>query len=192
LMSAWASGRLTMSDKEDSGSISQDDIDSLLAEVEEGSVADSGDAADSGGDSGTDQGAADAAPKEPEVDMAAWGLDEEMNPLAEKVPEKPLVKAPGNKQMPELPKGAEGLEFLLDIPLRLSVEVGRTVMNIGELLTLGPGSIVELDKMAGEPLEIYINQKLVARGEAVIVNEKFGIRLTEVVSKTERIENLRE
>ena len=181
-----------MSDKEDSGSISQDDIDSLLAEVEEGSAADSGDAADSGGESGSGQGASDSKPEEPEVDMASWGLDENMNPLEEKVLEKPLVKAPVDMLKSELPNGAEGLEFLLDIPLRLSVEVGRTVMNIGELLTLGPGSIVELDKMAGEPLEIYINQKLVARGEAVIVNEKFGIRLTEVVSKTERIENLRE
>jgi flagellar motor switch protein FliN/FliY len=64
-------------------------------------------------------------------------------------------------------------------------------MTIGDLLTLGPGSIVELQKLAGEPLEVFVNNKLVARGEAVIVNEKFGVRLTDVISKAERIESLK-
>ena len=64
-------------------------------------------------------------------------------------------------------------------------------MTIADLLSMGPGSIVELDKLAGEPLDIFINQKLIARGEAVIINEKFGVRLTDVVSKVERIENLK-
>ncbi len=172
-----------MSDeKDDSGSISQDDIDSLLAEVEKGSSASKGPGA----------GKQNQSPADSEVDMAAWGLDEDMNPMSSKTSEPKPEPKPRELLKPELPKGSESLEFLLDIPLRLSVEVGRTVMNIGDLLTLGPGSIVELDKMAGEPLEIYINQKLVARGEAVIVNEKFGIRLTEVASKAERIENLKE
>lgn len=83
------------------------------------------------------------------------------------------------------------LEFLLDIPLELSVEIGRTKVEIKELLKLGPGSVVELDKLAGEPLDVYVNDRLVARGEVVIVNEKFGLRLTEVVSKKERLENLK-
>ncbi|MCB1154229.1 flagellar motor switch protein FliN [bacterium] len=84
------------------------------------------------------------------------------------------------------------MEFLKDIPLVVSVEVGRTKQTIGELLSLGSGSIVELEKLAGEPLEIFVNQKLVARGEAVIVNEKFGVRLTDVVSHSERLENLKQ
>jgi len=84
----------------------------------------------------------------------------------------------------------KNLEFLLDIPLQISVEVGRTRLLIKELLELQEGSVVELDKLAGEPLDVYVNSRLIARGEAVLVNEKFGIRLTDVVSPAERIENL--
>ena len=83
------------------------------------------------------------------------------------------------------------LELLLDVPLELSVELGRTRMSIQELLSLGPGSVIELDKVAGEPLDILINDRLVARGEAVVVNDKFGIRITDIVSPTERIARLR-
>jgi flagellar motor switch protein FliN/FliY len=82
------------------------------------------------------------------------------------------------------------LDFILDIPLEVTVELGRTNMPIYDLLQLGQGSIVELNKMAGEPLEILVNQKLIAKGEVVVVNEKFGIRLTDVVSPKERIEKL--
>ncbi|MBF0396173.1 MAG: flagellar motor switch protein FliN, partial [Desulfobacterales bacterium] len=74
--------------------------------------------------------------------------------------------------------------------LELSVELGRTKMLIHDLLQLGQGSIVELDKLAGEPLEIYINRKLVARGEVVVVNEKFGVRLTDIISTIERVKSL--
>ena len=77
------------------------------------------------------------------------------------------------------------------MPLELSVEMGRTRMSIQELLALGPGSVVELDKVAGEPLDILINDRLVARGEAVVVNDKFGIRITDIVSPAERIARLR-
>jgi len=82
------------------------------------------------------------------------------------------------------------LEFLLDIPLQLRVEVGRAKVSIAHLLSYGPGAVVELNKLAGEPLDIFVNNKLIARGEAVVVNEKFGIRLTDVVSKSERLEHL--
>jgi len=84
----------------------------------------------------------------------------------------------------------QNLEFLLDIPLKVSVEVGRTRVLIKDLLQLHEGSIVELDKLAGEPLDLYVNSRLIAKGEAVLVNEKFGIRLTEVVSPAERLEQL--
>ena len=75
------------------------------------------------------------------------------------------------------------LKMILDVPLKLSVELGRTKMLINDLLQLGQGSVIELDKIAGEPMEILINDKLVAMGEVVVVNEKFGVRLTDVVSQ---------
>jgi flagellar motor switch protein FliN/FliY len=83
------------------------------------------------------------------------------------------------------------LEMLLDVPLSVTVELGRTRMTIQELLSLGPGSVVELDKVAGEPLDIVVNDRLVARGEAVVVNDKFGIRITDIVSKSERLARIR-
>jgi len=83
------------------------------------------------------------------------------------------------------------MEFLLDIPLEVTVELGRTKMLINDMLKLGQGSVIELSKLAGESLEILANQKPIARGEVVVVNEKYGIRLTEVISPIERIEGLR-
>jgi flagellar motor switch protein FliN/FliY len=83
------------------------------------------------------------------------------------------------------------MEFVLDIPLEVTVELGRTKMLINDLLKLGQGSVIELTKIAGESLEILANQKPIARGEVVVVNEKYGVRLTEVISPMERIERLR-
>lgn len=83
------------------------------------------------------------------------------------------------------------MDFLLDIPLEISVELGRTKVLITELLKLGQGSVIELSKLAGETLEILANRKLIARGEVVVVNEKYGIRLTEIISPSERIERLK-
>ena len=82
------------------------------------------------------------------------------------------------------------LDFILDIPLDVSAELGRTRLLINELLQLGQGSVVELNKLAGEPLEVYVNGKLIARGEAVVINEKFGIRLTDIISPIERVKQL--
>jgi flagellar motor switch protein FliN len=95
-----------------------------------------------------------------------------------------------DNQIPGEDSGAKDIDFILDIPLELSVELGRTRMLVNDLLQLGQGSIVELNKLAGEPLEILINHKLVARGEAVVVNEKFGVRLTDIVSPIERVKTL--
>ncbi len=83
------------------------------------------------------------------------------------------------------------LDFILDIPLTLTVELGRCRMLINELLQLGQGSVVELQKIAGEPMDVYVNQRLIARGEVVVVNEKFGVRLTDIISPAERILKLR-
>lgn len=82
------------------------------------------------------------------------------------------------------------LDMILDIPLKVSVELGRTRLMVNDLLQLGQGSVIELTKLAGDPLEVLVNDKLVARGEVVVVNEKFGIRLTDIVSPLERIEKL--
>nr|WP_321468805.1 flagellar motor switch protein FliN [uncultured Desulfobulbus sp.] len=82
------------------------------------------------------------------------------------------------------------LEFLYDVPLQVSVEVGRARILLKDLLQMGEGYVVELDKLAGEPLDLYVNSRLIARGEAVKVGDKFGIKLTEVVSQSDRVENL--
>jgi flagellar motor switch protein FliN/FliY len=91
---------------------------------------------------------------------------------------------------PKAKGGHQNLELLLDIPLEITAELGRAKMIINDLLQLGQGSVIELNKLAGEPLEIMVNQKLIARGEVVVVNEKFGIRLTDVISPLERIKQL--
>jgi len=99
-----------------------------------------------------------------------------------------------NQHEPSSRNGQSGLarelEFLYDVPLQVSVEVGRARILLKDLLQMGEGYVVELDKLAGEPLDLYVNSRLIARGEAVKVGDKFGIKLTEVVSQSDRIENL--
>ena len=96
----------------------------------------------------------------------------------------PGAAAPGTENVPR------NFDMLLDIPLEVTVELGRTRLPLRELLALTAGSVVELAKLAGEPLDVLVNGKLVARGEAVMVNDKFGLRLTDIVSRTERIAGL--
>lgn len=106
---------------------------------------------------------------------------------------KPEAPKPQFQELKEEKRQGSGkdIDFLLDIPLAVTVELGRTKMIINDLLQLGQGSVIELDKLAGEPMEILVNQKLVARGEVVVVNEKFGIRLTDIISPTERLKQLK-
>lgn len=84
-----------------------------------------------------------------------------------------------------------GLDVILDVPVTLSMELGRTQINIRNLLQLNQGSVVELDRLAGEPLDVMVNGTLIAHGEVVVVNERFGIRLTDVVSQGERVRKLK-
>ena len=84
----------------------------------------------------------------------------------------------------------KNLDLILDIPLTVTVELGRSKMLINDLLQLGQGSVIELTKLVGEPLEVLVNNKLVARGEVVVVNDKFGVRLTDIVSPMERVQSL--
>ncbi|NRD73351.1 flagellar motor switch protein FliN [Shewanella sp. VB17] len=83
------------------------------------------------------------------------------------------------------------LDGIMDIPVTISMEVGRSLINIRNLLQLNQGSVVELDRVAGEPLDVMVNGTLIAHGEVVVVNDKFGIRLTDVISQTERIKKLK-
>jgi flagellar motor switch protein FliN/FliY len=101
---------------------------------------------------------------------------------------KPASFAPLEQKKTGAPVG--NLDFILDIPLEIRVELGNAKILIRDLLQLGQGSVVELEKLSGEPLEVFIGDKLVARGEVVVVNEKFGIRLTDIVSAAERIKQL--
>jgi flagellar motor switch protein FliN/FliY len=121
------------------------------------------------------------------VDMATFDAEKEM---MEALAQEAAAKTSGQ---PAKLIGSQdpNLARILDIPLVLSAQLGNTRMLIKDLLQLGPGSIVELDKLAGEPLEVLVNERLVARGEVVMVNEKFGIRLTDVISPTERVNKLR-
>ncbi len=131
-------------------------------------------------------------------EWAAALASEEEESIKDEKKEKSLgaeAKEPQFKDMTaEAKKKPEGvkrdLEFILDIPLTVTAQLGSTQLLINELLQLGQGSVIELNKLAGEPLEIHVNGKLVARGEAVVINEKFGVRLTDIISPIERIKQL--
>jgi len=100
-------------------------------------------------------------------------------PVFSEINHKPSSEVPGN------------IDLILDVPLEFSVVLGKTRRTIREILALSPGSVVELDKLAEEPLEIYVNGKLLAQGEVVVINENFGIRITSIISATERVKNLK-
>ena len=132
-------------------------------------------------------------------DNLGWDdVKEEMEKSQVHIPAR-AVAPPADVTIPqfeEMTKNAPGgpkvdLDFVLDIPLTINVELGRNRMLISELLQLGQGSVVELTKLAGEPMDVYVNSRLIARGEVVVVNEKFGVRLTDIVSPAERINKLK-
>lgn len=139
--------------------------------------------------------------EEDNIDMDTFDAEKEMmEALAQEAAakeqnaaaKKQEVAASSSSQAPQLMTSHDqNLNRILDIPLVLSAQLGNTRILIKDLLQLGPGSIVELDKLAGEPLEVLVNERLVARGEVVMVNEKFGIRLTDVISPTDRVNKLR-
>ncbi len=98
----------------------------------------------------------------------------------------PIQFMPLTPELPSLDHG-HGIELLMDVALEVSVELGRSHMSIGEILALRTGSVIELDKLAGEPVDVSVNGTLIARGEVGVVDEKFGVRITEVVSKARRL-----
>lgn len=120
--------------------------------------------------------------------------DDTLDNLADQLVAEAAGAAEGAKKPAAAPMSSasdRNLNLILDIPLKVSVELGRTKMPVSELLNLTQGSVIELNKLAGEPMEVYVNDKLIARGEAVVVNEKFGVRLTDIISPAERVEQLR-
>ena len=101
------------------------------------------------------------------------------------IPERPAESSP-SEDAPE----SRGLQFLYDVPLQISVEVGRCKILLKDLLEMRTGEIIELDKSADEPLDLYVNSRLIAKGKPVLVGDKFGIKLTDVISASDRIEKL--
>ena len=101
------------------------------------------------------------------------------------------VKSVRFSPLPELGGRGEssGIDLLMDVDLSLTVELGRTSIPVREVLQLGLGSVVELDKLAGEPVDIMLNGRLIAKGEAVVVDENFGVRVTEIISKKDRLDS---
>ncbi|HEY3062895.1 MAG TPA: flagellar motor switch protein FliN [Chloroflexota bacterium] len=183
----------------DGGDLSQDLIDQML----------------NGGDLGSpapevDPWSDDALQAEIDAARVAAGVMEAPSSVATMAPPAPMPTpisaAPSASQAkptavhpvqfmplsPEPPTNerAHGIEMLMDVALEVSVELGRSHMSIGEILGLRTGSVIELDKLAGEPVDVSVNGTLIARGEVVVVDEKFGVRITEVVSKARRIASL--
>ena len=119
----------------------------------------------------------------------AWGEAMAEQTSASHAPAKlaPLTDFSGEKQDPT---HVNNLDFILDIPVQLTVELGRTKIAIKSLLQLAQGSVVELDGLAGEPMDVLVNNCLIAQGEVVVVNDKFGIRLTDIITPSERIKKL--
>jgi flagellar motor switch protein FliN/FliY len=131
----------------------------------------------------------DAAGQDDIDAMLAGGVTESKGPSAPRAPMEEFGSVPKSN----LPVNLEGpnLDVILDIPVSISMEVGNTDITIRNLLQLNQGSVIELDRLAGEPLDVLVNGTLIAHGEVVVVNEKFGIRLTDVISPSERIKKLR-
>lgn len=166
------------------------DIDGLAADVASGVEEAAGEGA------GEDEAVADewaaAMAEDPTAEEAGNVGDEWADAMAEETDNVQQAKLdpltddskPNGDLAPEL-------DVILDIPVSISMEVGRTEIPIRNLLQLNQGSVVELDRLAGEPLDVLVNGTLIAHGEVVMVNDKFGIRLTDVVSQSERIQRLR-
>ncbi|MEF2146509.1 MAG: flagellar motor switch protein FliN [Desulfovibrionaceae bacterium] len=166
------------------GAQSQDDIDALMNGGGGGGAADAKPA--SSDEALADEWAAALA----ETEQTDMRKEKEQDYLHTQMRDADLTDMTAQAKGPKPEGSRRDLDFILDIPLEVSAELGRTKLLINELLQLGQGSVVELNKLAGEPLEIYVNGKLVARGEAVVINEKFGIRLTDIISPIERVKQL--
>ena len=132
----------------------------------------------------------DAGQDDIDAMLAAQETPAPAAPAAPRAPMEEFGSAPSPSNLPVTLDGPN-LDVILDIPVSISMEVGNTDITIRNLLQLNQGSVIELDRLAGEPLDVLVNGTLIAHGEVVVVNEKFGIRLTDVISPSERIKKLR-
>jgi flagellar motor switch protein FliN/FliY len=123
-------------------------------------------------------------PNEALADEWAAALDESGDS------DKPAETASFDELTDESGNDAVNMDAILDVPVTISMEIGRTKINIRNLLQLNQGSVVELDRLAGEPMDVLVNGTLIAQGEVVVVNEKFGLRLTDIISPSERVKRL--
>ena len=134
---------------------------------------------------------------EPEEEVSWADAMEDLERQKQLIQEQAKAQAPSAASVASAPKpsprsGAElpNLQFILDIPLQVTVELGRKRLLVHDLLQLSQGSVIELTKQIGEPFEVLINQKLIARGEIVVINDKFGVRITDIISPMERVQQL--
>ncbi len=130
-------------------------------------------------------------PEDASEDDAEAEMLKMMEQSAGAAPEEPVVQKASFSEFSDPPKQEpKNLNLLMDVSLPISIELGRTAMAIEDILNLGPGSVVELDKLAGEPVDLLVNNKLLAKGEVVVIDENFGVRITNMVSKPDRIRSL--
>lgn len=180
-----------MSDEKDKDQSPEDELDpqKLADEVANG-IAES-----TSSDDASEKGEGDDIDDQDLADDWAAAMQESGDDISSDEPEDNVrqVELDELKDESVRPKSGENpeLDVILDIPVRISMEVGATKIPIRNLLQLNQGSVVELDRLAGEPLDVLVNGTLIAHGEVVMVNDKFGIRLTDVVSQSERIQRLR-
>jgi len=153
--------------------LSQEDIDALL----------------SGEGSQEDSSPDDAGTPEPDAEPLTPDLSVSESPMSNPVSAQPLAFSQLASQGTDT--SPHSLDLILDVTIELTVELGRKSMLIKDILGLGPGSIVELNKLAGEPVDLLVNNKLLARGEVVVINENFGIRIIDIVGPEQRIKNLK-
>ena len=193
LAEEWAAA---LDETEDSGA---DEAAEAGGEGGDAGTAEAADSAGAGDDAGAAEGGGGGGDDALAEEWAAALATEEETAMKKEESQKGLAAQSSEAAFKDLTEEAKvtrpdgvkrDLDFILDIPLDVSAELGRTKLLINELLQLGQGSVIELNKLAGEPLEIYVNGKLVARGEAVVINEKFGIRLTDIISPIERVKQL--
>ncbi len=126
-------------------------------------------------------------------DEIDWGdVEDEMEASAKPVEKKEVSSVKFDKiTQGKAKKASLEMDFLMEIPLTVTVELGRGKMLISELLKLGQSSVIELTKFAGEPMDVFVNNRLIAKGEVVVVDERFGVRLTDIVSHAERLDKLK-
>jgi flagellar motor switch protein FliN/FliY len=173
--------------EEENGNMSQDDLDAML-----GGGGGDGEDAEEGGEGDIDWGAAFAEAAAGGDNAAAEAITTGQADMAEETEEEEEYEEEADDSQPFIPEDLDipHIHFILDLPLELNVEIGRTIMNVKTLLQQNQGSVIELTKHADEPVEIYVGSKLMATGEVVVVDDNFGVRIEDVASQADRIRSL--